>query len=145
MRFALPYHLLTTDFLYILLSPFHFVLLYGQNILLSRNFFFHIDLNLHAYPISSVYSYLTNCVTPRYDCILTNIWISSGHAYASMISNFFLTQFSNDLYYICSSFFVYHFSSVFWCKYYVILVSIFGIYNTFYFIFPVSHLLILFS
>ena len=75
---------------FIYLSPFHFVLLYRQNILLPRKFFFHIYiLNLHAYSISLAHSYSTNCATLRYGGILTNIWISSGHACILMISTFF--------------------------------------------------------
>ena len=56
--------------------------------------------------------------------MLTGIWIWSGHASASIISNFFSLHGFFRISPISFDLSVYFFSSVLWCKYNVILTSI---------------------
>ena len=63
-------------FLYILLSPFHLVLLSLKNIPLPKSFFFHIYIsNWHAHQNHQLTLNSINCATLRYGGILTSICI----------------------------------------------------------------------
>ena len=99
--FYLLHHLLPTDFLYILLSPFHFILLYLSNILLFKSFFFHIYIsNQHA------------CASMSSDFFLRTIYNDS--IFRVCISLFFYiwvqTLYDIDVYIWNMQYFLFHFS-----------------------------------
>ncbi len=127
MIFDLLYHLLPTNFLYILLSFLHFVLLYLQNILFPKSFFFHIYIE-HAYIFFYHFFISSYCIykISSFPKVFSSIFILSMLIYSFIISSFrptistkypFPKSFFSHIYIEHAYIFFYHFFISSYCIY----------------------------